>query len=207
MFNISIIRPTKCFRAAILPHYLCFRWLLWINQHLWVVFDWLLSLIDWGWGCGVGCLISFFFSPCGGFLGWFTSIDGILIVWPMKEKPEVLGPEPDLGSPPFYAVSYFSAYHKICTETWESPLPWDACIGYWMIYREPDFLAIVWFGSSPIPFPKLSLFLMPAVCLCVAGSAYWQERGVGRNQIIRPRESWPSINHAVLSGYMYWGQR
>ncbi len=26
---------------------------------------------------------------------------------------------------------------------------------YWIIYRGPGFIAIVWFGSSPNPFPPL----------------------------------------------------
>ncbi len=65
----------------------------------------------------------------------------------------------------------------------------------WIIYREPGFLAVVWFGSSPFPpsphFPqspvsKLSLFPF----LCVAGRAYWRERGGGeREAVIRRRES------------------
>jgi hypothetical protein len=37
---------------------------------------------------------------------------------------------------------------------------------YWMIYRGPGFLAVVWFGTSSVPSPvsKLSLFLSLPVC-------------------------------------------
>jgi hypothetical protein len=52
----------------------------------------------------------------------------------------------------------------------------------WIIYRGPGYLAVVWFGSKPAPFP---LPLLSANCLsfsvflCVFGRAYWQERGRG----------------------------
>ncbi len=57
-----------------------------------------------------------------------------------------------------------------------------------MNYRGPGFLAVIWFGSLPIPFPtsKLSLFLS---LKCVAGQAYWREKGWARSQFIRPPES------------------
>jgi hypothetical protein len=61
---------------------------------------------------------------------------------------------------------------------------------YWMIYRRPGFLAVVWFGSSPLPISKLSLFLGLPVCRpssLLTGEG--RERGWARNQIIRPRES------------------
>ncbi len=39
---------------------------------------------------------------------------------------------------------------------------------YWMIYRWPGFLAVIWFGSTPSPSPspvsKLSPFLILPVC-------------------------------------------
>jgi hypothetical protein len=49
---------------------------------------------------------------------------------------------------------------------------------YWMIYRGPGFLAVVWFGSSPpLPTsPVSNLFLF----LSIAGRAFWRERGDGR---------------------------
>ncbi len=50
---------------------------------------------------------------------------------------------------------------------------------YSMIYKEPGFFAVVWFGpsTSPPSVGKLSLF--SKFCLCVAGRAYWRERGEG----------------------------
>ncbi len=54
---------------------------------------------------------------------------------------------------------------------------------YWMIYRGPGFLAVVWFGSTPTPFSLLlsatCLFFSVFLRLCVGGRAYWGERGEG----------------------------
>ncbi len=55
-----------------------------------------------------------------------------------------------------------------------------------MFYREPSFLAVVCFGTSPPP-PSAG-FLCFWGCLCVAGRAYWRKRGWGRSKIIRRRE-------------------
>ncbi len=70
-----------------------------------------------------------------------------------------------------------------------------------MIYRGPDFLAVVLFGSSPTLSPPRSSAscLSFLVFLYVAGRAYWRERGKARSQIIWPRESLVSINHSILS--------
>ncbi len=59
-----------------------------------------------------------------------------------------------------------------------------------MIYRGPGFLAVVWFGSSPQPLTPLPSpsRLSFSVFLYIAGRAYWQERGLGRNQIMRRQE-------------------
>ncbi len=64
---------------------------------------------------------------------------------------------------------------------------------YWMIYRGPGFLSIVWFCSSHVPPPspasKLSLFLrLPGCC---RSSLLTGEGGTGgpvKSQIIRRRE-------------------
>ncbi len=57
-----------------------------------------------------------------------------------------------------------------------------------VISRGPGFLEVVWFGSSPTPFPPSPLSCLSfAVFLCVVSRAYW--RGRARSQIIRPRES------------------
>ncbi len=63
-----------------------------------------------------------------------------------------------------------------------------------LLFRGLGFLAVVWFGSSPTPFPPLpsASCLSFTVFLCVAVRAYWRERGRGagaRSQIIRPQES------------------
>jgi hypothetical protein len=61
-----------------------------------------------------------------------------------------------------------------------------------MIYR----------GSMPAPFPLLSAsWLSFSVFLCVAGSAYWRERGElgGRGtESYDRKKAWPSINRSIL---------
>ncbi len=64
---------------------------------------------------------------------------------------------------------------------------------YWVIYRGPGFLAVVWFGSSPAPLPPAlpsatASCLSFAVFLCVAGRAYWRERGAGEEPNRTDRE-------------------
>ncbi len=62
-------------------------------------------------------------------------------------------------------------------------------------YRGLGFLAVIWFGSSPNPFPpstvsKLSLFLSLSVCCRPSLLREWGGwRGEARSQIVRPRES------------------
>ncbi len=75
---------------------------------------------------------------------------------------------------------------------------------YWMTYRGPSFLAVVWFGSSPTPPPhpsavsKLSLFL-----LCVAGREGGEREVRGGTELYNRGKSWPSNNHSILSGFSF----
>ncbi len=61
-----------------------------------------------------------------------------------------------------------------------------------MIYREPGFLAVVRFGSSPnpfsLPFPVGKLSLLHSVALCRRSSLLTEE-GVGGRGGGRTRES------------------
>ncbi len=64
----------------------------------------------------------------------------------------------------------------------------------WVIYRGPDHLAVVWFGSPPTPLlPTLlsETCLSFSVFLCIAGRHFWRESegGWAKSQIIRRRES------------------
>jgi hypothetical protein len=76
---------------------------------------------------------------------------------------------------------------------------------YWMIDRGPGFLLVVWFGSSPIPFPppslsRLSLFLSLPVCRrssLPTGGGGGGARGA--KSFDREKERF-SINHSILSG-------
>ncbi len=78
---------------------------------------------------------------------------------------------------------------------------------YCMIYRGPGFHAVVWFGSSPTPLSRqqLTLFLRLPVCRwsCLLTGERGAGKGLGRKKFIRPRESWFSINHSILSGMEY----
>jgi hypothetical protein len=65
---------------------------------------------------------------------------------------------------------------------------------YWMIYRDPNFLAVIWFGSSPTPFP---LFLSASVSLsqysCVSPiDLYTVRKGLGTKGY-DCEKAWPSI--------------
>ncbi len=71
---------------------------------------------------------------------------------------------------------------------------------YWMMYRRPGFLAVVWFGSSPPPpLPSVTSprrlrkrynFLTGEV-----------EKGGGRvGESYDNKEAWSSLNHSVFSG-------
>jgi hypothetical protein len=78
---------------------------------------------------------------------------------------------------------------------------------YWMIYRGPGFLAVIWFVSSPTDLPHLpsascpsfSVFLhvLPVKLTYVRGG-----KGVGWEAKSNDREkAWPSNNHSILSGW------
>jgi hypothetical protein len=70
---------------------------------------------------------------------------------------------------------------------------------YWMVYREPGFLALGWFGSSPTPFHPLpsASCLFFSVFLCVTGQAYWWERWGAKSY--DGEKDWYSMNHSTLS--------
>ncbi len=77
---------------------------------------------------------------------------------------------------------------------------------YLMYHRVPvpDFLAVVWFGFSPTPFPTLpsvsSLLLsLPVCCLSSLLTEEGGGRGGSRSQIIRRRESLVLCNYLLLS--------
>jgi hypothetical protein len=75
-----------------------------------------------------------------------------------------------------------------------------------IIYRGPNFLAFVWFGSMPAPSPPLpsSNCLSFSVFPCVADPAYWRERGCTWSRIIPLRESLGFYKSSILSA---WGQK
>ncbi len=71
----------------------------------------------------------------------------------------------------------------------------------WMIYRGPGFLAVVIRLHPPLPSASCRYF---SVFLCVAGRAYWRERG-GRGWAwswsYDRMKAWPSVNGSILSGF------
>ncbi len=74
----------------------------------------------------------------------------------------------------------------------------DGCVlvrQYWMLYREPGFLAVAWFGSSSTPFPSTFRQKARPATHKKTGKeiekTFWRERGRGRgrSQIKGPQES------------------
>ncbi len=87
---------------------------------------------------------------------------------------------------------------------------------YWVIYRGPGFLAVVWFGSAPTHFHPLFrqqvIFLSQFSCvppyeLNNGRGGEGEGRGWARSQIIRPRESLALYYHSTLSGVNHGGKK
>ncbi len=77
---------------------------------------------------------------------------------------------------------------------------------YWMIYRGPGFLAVIWFGSSPTDLPHLPSASCPSFSVflhvCRRSSLLTWEGGRGWEAKSNDREkAWPSINRSILSGW------
>ncbi len=77
---------------------------------------------------------------------------------------------------------------------------------YWMIYRGPGLLALVWFGSTPTHFPPLlsATCLSFSVFLCVGSRAYWGRWGGGGGhgaESYDRKKAWTSINHSCLQAW------
>jgi hypothetical protein len=80
----------------------------------------------------------------------------------------------------------------------------EATKEYWMIYRGPSFLAVVWLGSSPTPSPsrqQVGLFLTLPVCRRrpeLSGGRRGGEGGGGEAESYDGERDWSSINHSIL---------
>ncbi len=78
---------------------------------------------------------------------------------------------------------------------------------YWLTYRGPGFLAVIWFGSSPTPSPPL-----PSVSSTGDTQEDWEKidnllpgegggEGCGRRAESYDRKTvWSSVKHSILSG-------
>ncbi len=71
---------------------------------------------------------------------------------------------------------------------------------YWIVYRGPGFLALIWFGSSPAPSHPL-----PSVSSCCdtqedgeRETTFWQGGGGAKSN--DSEKDWSSINHSILAG-------
>jgi hypothetical protein len=70
-----------------------------------------------------------------------------------------------------------------------------------MIYREPGFLTVVWFGPPPLPLASCLSF---SLFQSIAGRACWRERGGGGGaKSYDGEKAWSSINHSILSGHTW----
>ncbi len=81
---------------------------------------------------------------------------------------------------------------------------------YLMIYSRPGFLAVAWFVSYAHPLlpPQSESCLSFSVFLYSISPVELTDGGEGgrvwaRSQIIPLRETWPSIEHSLLSGYKF----
>ncbi len=84
---------------------------------------------------------------------------------------------------------------------------------YWMFYRGPGFLAVVWLGYSPTPSTLLqwAICISFSVFLCVTSPVELTDerggRGWARSQIIRRGESlvlYTSLNTLCLARRLTW---
>jgi hypothetical protein len=82
------------------------------------------------------------------------------------------------------------------------------CREYWVIYRGPGFLAVVWFGSLPTPFPLLSVYKLVRRRTGRLRKRDKLLTGEGRKgggpESYDRKKAWSSINHSILSGLAYY---
>ncbi len=72
---------------------------------------------------------------------------------------------------------------------------------YWIIYRGPGCLAIVWFGSSR-SLPSGSCLSL-TVFLCIADQAYWRRgRGGRRAKSYNSENVWSTLAPSILSAFV-----
>jgi hypothetical protein len=75
-----------------------------------------------------------------------------------------------------------------------------------MIYRGPDFLAVVWFGSSPTPSPSPALPAAHRKTEKKIHLADWRV-GAGVKSYDTSEKAWSSINHSIFSSWERGGRR
>ncbi len=60
----------------------------------------------------------------------------------------------------------------------------------WMIYRGPGFLAVIWFGSMPCPFPpQKSASCLSFSGFCVSPVKLTDGKGWGERMVVEPNHS------------------
>ncbi len=113
------------------------------------------------------------------------------------------------ATPPFYkCTSYYwmnfcliSVYKHATSVANSSMSCFTPCREYWMIYRRPAFLAVLWFGSYPTPSPLFGSKSSLSFCfLCLpvffASRAYWAHT-TARKRVL--------YNHSIASDSMHFG--
>ncbi len=114
--------------------------------------------------------------------------------------------------PDFKTVHWKETGIKIVKDPshWGSGL--HTCIGqpreYWMIYRGPGFIAVVWFGSSPNPSPSrprppsVSCLVSLSQSSCISPVELTDGRGGrggGGAKSNDDEKAWSPINHSIFS--------
>ncbi len=78
-------------------------------------------------------------------------------------------------------------------------------IEYWMVYREPGFLAVVWFGS-----PLRQLLVPNSQSSCLSQVELTDGKGCVRSQTYDGEKAWSFINHKsfnttyLLFSFCHW---
>ncbi len=127
-----------------------------------------------------------------GKLWWFNSVYKILALITTNMSTVVGRTRAELATHPAWCWPTAVAAHLNKESQWEFKNT-KKTESYWTIYRGPGFLAFVWFGSTPTPYPppspvsKVTLFLSLSVCR--RSSLLTEEGGGGWSRIIRPQES------------------
>jgi len=108
----------------------------------------------------------------------------------------------------FHIISLICTVCKLCCPAHLFPNTPRISREYWMIYRGPGFLVVVWFSSTPILSPNPGT---PSGCW--TGGTQWHRKILLRQladgrgcvwgaESCDGEKAWSSISHIILSAYL-----